>query len=156
MNLERVAEKLAAMAKKIDAEKGPLELLGLFLRENARGLWDLVVAAPWLREDKRASYKYIDDQMQEALTEEDLLGISHIVILDHGSTVLKSFLDRFGNLTGPADVLFETEGGAVIEQEYLILARPLAEQPRRQKPKKARCSKASSQGSSRSSGDISQ
>jgi hypothetical protein len=142
MNLERVAEKLAGMANQIEAEKGPLELLGLFLRENSRGLWDLVVAAPWLREDQRASYKYIDDQIQEALTEEELLGISHIVILDHGSTVLKSFLDCFSNRTGPAEVPFETEGGAIIEQEYIILAHPLVDEPRQQKPKKTRRSKA--------------
>lgn len=143
MNLERVAEKLAGVAKKVEAKKGPLELLGLFLRENSQGLWDLVVAAPWLHSDQRSSYKYIFDHMKEALTEEELVGISHIVILDHGSTVLKSFLDQFSNLTGPADVHFETEGGAVIEQEYIILARPLPDEPRQQKPKKARRSKAS-------------
>ena len=34
MNPEMVAENLSGVAKTIEASKGPIELLGLFLREN--------------------------------------------------------------------------------------------------------------------------
>ena len=153
MNIERVAEKLSGVAKKIEASKGPLELLGLFLREDSLDLWDVVIAAPWLSADKLALFEYVGGQLRRTLTDEEMIGLSRIVILEHGEAVLKSILAEFGNRSGLSDVNFELEGGAVIRRVYIIAARPAANGAHRGNSKKPRRSTASPQGSPRSPGE---
>lgn len=142
MNLDTVAKNLSTMAKKIKADKGPLELLGLFLRDDSPGLWDVVIGAPWLKADERASFVYVADQLRAHLVPEELTGLSRIVILDHGGAVLDSFLKRFSKSTGLADVHFVVEGGAIIRRAYIILARPLGPPARPRKTTKPRRPKA--------------
>jgi hypothetical protein len=125
MNLEQIAKNLTSMAKEVKADKGPLELLGLFLRDDSPDLWDLVVAAPWLKVDERASFVYVADQLRSFLTPEELANLSRIVILEHGGAVLASFLKRFTNHAGLADIHFVADGGAIIRRAYIILAHPL-------------------------------
>ena len=144
MNLDQAAKKLSALAKKIKAAKGPLEFLGLFLRDDSPDLWDLVIAAPWLKADRRASFEYIAEELREMMTGEELAGLSRVVILEHDGAVLKAFLEQFGSQTGLADVHFVTEGGAVIRKVYIIMACHLPERARRQRTKKPRRKKATS------------
>jgi hypothetical protein len=125
MNLEVVAKKLSALAKKMKADIGPLELLGLFLRDDALDSWDLVIAAPPLQANNRDSFKYVADRLREALTEEELAGLSRIVIMDHGGAVLNGFLDQFKGRTGLCDIHFVADGGAIVRKAYIIIARAL-------------------------------
>jgi hypothetical protein len=143
MNPELVAAKLSGVAETIKDSKGPLELFGLFLRDDSRGLWDVIVAAPWLKADERESFESIVSQLRAVMTDEELTGVSQIVILDHGGTVLESFLERFGGHSGLVDVHFVLRSGAIIQQAYIILAHPIADEGRRQKTKKPRQPKRS-------------
>ena len=104
MNLEVVATKLTALAGTVEADKGPLELLGLFLREDSPDLWDLVISAPWLVADERAAFEYVANKLRGELSGEELAGLSRIVILEHGGAVLSSFLMQYEGHTGLADV----------------------------------------------------
>ncbi|HTU21417.1 MAG TPA: hypothetical protein VMG10_25495 [Gemmataceae bacterium] len=142
MNLDSVGKKLTGMAKKITAAKGRLELLGLFLREDSPDLWDLVIAAPWLKADERASFEYVASELREALANEELAGLSRIVILEHGGAALQSFLESFRSHAGLADVHFVTEGGAIIRKAYIITAYPVVDAAARRKTKKRRRGKA--------------
>jgi len=142
MNLDSVVIKLTGMAKKIEASKGRLELLGLFLRDDSPDLWDIVIAAPWLKADERVSFEYVANELREALADEELAGLSRIVILEHGGAVLQSFLESFSSHAGVADVHFVTEGGAIIRKAYIIVACPVADAAARRKTKKRRRGKA--------------
>src|SRR5438105_3314641 len=73
MNPDAVARKLADMAKKIEADKGPLDLLGLFLTDNTLGLWDVVIAAPWLEAHVRPSFEYVAKHLQSTLVEDEMM-----------------------------------------------------------------------------------
>src|SRR5258708_613544 len=115
MNLDVVATKLISLANQIEDDKGPLELFGLFLRDDSPDLWDVVIAAPWLKADELASFEYVASRLREALAEEELVGLSRIVILEHGGAVLTAFLEQF-NSSGLADVHFIAEGGAIIRR----------------------------------------
>lgn len=42
--------KLKKAMREISEKKGEFAFLGLFLRAEAPGLWDLVVSAPWLEQ----------------------------------------------------------------------------------------------------------
>ena len=70
MNIDLVAKKLVDVVDVIRAEKGPLELFGLFLRENSPDdLWDVVVAAHGLKVGDRDSYQFVGDRLREILIE---------------------------------------------------------------------------------------
>ena len=137
MNLEVVVEKLKTMAENIQAEKGPLELFGLFLRDDSPDLWDVVVAAPWLEADERESFVYIADLLRSHLSDEERFWFSRIVILDHGGAVLDSFLKEFGKRIGLAEVHYVAAGGAVIRRAYIIVAQSLAKEASRRTAKKS-------------------
>ena len=142
MNFEVMATKLTALAEKVQAEKGPLELLGLFLREDSPDLWDLVISAPWLDADERAAFEYVAGKLREELTAEELAGLSRIVVLDPGNTLASSLFSQHARAVGPVDMPYVADGGAVIRRAYIIVppggpARPVqrpAKKPRRAKP----------------------
>ncbi len=137
MNLEVVVDKLKTMAKNMQADKGPLDLFGLFLRDDSPDLWDVVVAAPWLEADERESFVYIADLLGSHLSNEERFWLSRIVILDHGGAVLDSFLKEFGKCSGLAEVHYVTDGGAIIRRAYVIVAQPLAKEASRRQTKKS-------------------
>ena len=130
MNLEVVAAKLDILVKKVRAEKGPLGLLGLFLREDSPDLWDLVISAPWLGADERSAFGYVANELRQVLSDEELIGLSRIVILEYGGAVLGSFLTQYANRTGPVDMHFETGGGVIIRRAYIIVAQSGSHHPR--------------------------
>ena len=122
MNIERIAGKLKTMAEGIAIEGRSLDLLGLFLRDNSPGLlWDVVIAEPGLRSGILPSYRRVAADLRAYLDPDERASISTIVILDQESSALKSFQERFRGLTGPTEVNFETEGGAVVTGAYPIV-----------------------------------
>jgi len=147
MNIAMIAERLTTLASKMKHGRKPLEFFGLLLREDSNDLWDVVVAAPWLKAADRTSFEYVANKLRETFTNDQLLGLSRIVILENGGAVLRSFLERFANTVGLVDVHFSTDGGAVIRKAYVVVA----QSPADQKTKKRRQMKASVPGSSRQS-----
>jgi len=146
MNLEVIAPKLDALAGKIQAERGSLELLGLFLREDSPDLWDLVISAPWLEADKRAAFEYVAHELQEDLAGEELAGLSRIVILRHVGGVPDSFLAQFANRTGLIDGHFVTDGGAIIRRAYIVVAQIGSHRPGQRTTKKPPRTRVGSRG----------
>jgi len=77
-----MAEKLVHLAADITTQKGECALFGLFLREAAPSVWDLVVSAPWLEPDRKGGMEDLAGLLQSRLTSEELLSLSRIVVLD--------------------------------------------------------------------------
>ena len=146
MNLEMVGTKLTVMARKIGTEKGPLDFLGLFLREDSLDLWDLVISAPWLRADERAAFEYVANKLREELTSEEMAGLSRIVILEHGGAAQDPFRMRYEGHTGLSDARYETAGGAIIRRAYIIVAQSGSGLPGQQTTKKPAQARAGSSG----------
>jgi hypothetical protein len=138
MNIDAVAKRLTDVANRIKTAKGPLELFGLFLRDDSTNLWDIVISAPWLKADSRTSFEYVASQLRSVMTDKELSGLSRIVILDHGGAVLRSFLEEFGGHVGEADVHFTLEGDTIIRRAYIILANSVTSQSQKKNPKKPR------------------
>ena len=137
MNIDLVAKKLVDVVDVIRAEKGPLELFGLFLRENSPDdIWDVVVASHGLKAGDRDSYQFVGDRLRKVLTDNEMLGLAQIVLLQHGDAVLNDFLEIFKDRTGLVDVHHETEGGAVIRRAYILVAEKVPDQRPRRKAKK--------------------
>lgn len=71
-------------------EKGPFLLFALFLKEDATDVWDFLVAAPWITEDKSGSLRYIASKTQEVLEPDELLKLSRIVLIDEANPALEA------------------------------------------------------------------
>jgi hypothetical protein len=120
MKIDTVVTKLTGLAKKIAIDKGPLDLLGLFQREDSQGDWDLVIAAPWLASAERSSFEYVVRRLREVLTEQEMSALSRVVILEHGGETLLSLLERFQNTHGFFEKHFSATNGQIIKQAHII------------------------------------
>ncbi len=80
--MNTLIEKLKAMIKSLEKERGPLMICALFLREGELDKWDIIISAKWLSPSEMQSYKLISSKLQEALSQSELVQFSRVVILD--------------------------------------------------------------------------
>ena len=59
-------EQVAKVENALSREQGEFDLFALFLREDAPGKWDLLIAAPWAEKDKASALKSV--RVPEILT----------------------------------------------------------------------------------------
>jgi hypothetical protein len=117
--LEKLKEQEVVMAN----EKGPFELFALFLREDAPGKWDLVVAAEWIDKNKEASLKYIAGIVQKTLSKEELLKLSRIVLIDEENPALEALNVAMRVEHSIAEIQDSDFFGMQIKHAYLITSR---------------------------------
>jgi hypothetical protein len=95
--IENIVRKLKGYEKTMAEKKGPFDLFGLFLRDDAPGKWDLLVAAEWIEENKEGSLKYIVDMVQKGLSKEELMKLSRVVVVDEGNLGLDGLYRAVGS-----------------------------------------------------------
>lgn len=95
-NMKEIVEKLKSCEEIMAKEKGPFDLFGLFLRDDAPDKWDLLVAADWIDKNKEESFKYIIDMVQEGLSKEELLKLSRVVLINEGNPALEAMYKAIG------------------------------------------------------------
>lgn len=121
--MKEIAEKLKGYEVTMANEKGPFDLFALFLREDAPGKWDLVVAADWIEKNKEKSFKYIAGVVQKALTKEELLKLSRIVLIDGNNPALEAMHRAMHVEHGIAEIQDSNFFGLQIKHAYLITSR---------------------------------
>ncbi len=121
--MKEIIEKLKEQEKNIAQEKGPFDLFALFLREDAPGKWDLVVAAEWIEKDKKAAFEYIAGIVQKTLSNEQLLKLSRIAIIDGSNPALEAFHRAVHVEHGVAEIQDSNFFGLQIKHVYLITSR---------------------------------
>src|SRR5205807_7101524 len=87
--VSQIVGRLQALEIAISEEKGPFSLFALFLREESPDRWDLVAAASWMT-NRRNALDLLSGKLGEALTRQQLLIISRIVILGINDRFLSS------------------------------------------------------------------
>ena len=80
--MKQLIKKIGNLIGPITAEKGELSFFALALREDS-SVWDLLVAAEWIDQDRDEALKYLVRQVQHGLTKQELLKISAIIMLRH-------------------------------------------------------------------------
>lgn len=92
-----LVEKLKPAIQEIVAEKGAVSLVALFLREDAPGVWDLVIAAPWARDDARYRDNLNDviSVIKKHLRTDEFLNLSRIILTDPANEYVKSINSRY-------------------------------------------------------------
>lgn len=92
--IQGIVKKLTDIEKKISNKKGSFNLFALFLREGNERQWDILVASKWIDRDKYKALKYIASYIQKSFTEDELLGISGIEIIDYNNPTLDELYIR--------------------------------------------------------------
>ena len=118
--MNSLAEKLATVERQIAEERGPFVLFALFLREDAQDKWDLVASAPWLEKDKQGAFELLANQIRSALTQEELLSISRIVLVDHNDPALQAVHRAIKAEHGMVEIRDSNFFGLQIKHAYII------------------------------------
>lgn len=114
--------KIGSLTNTIIEEKGELYFFALALREEA-SVWDLLVAAEWIDQDRNGSLKYLVDKVQRVLTKQELLELSAIILLQseyyNNQSIMKSpnptsweenNIDLYGLAVKQAYIFVSTDG----------------------------------------------
>ena len=126
--MKEFISKIGSLVKPITKEKGELSFFGLALREEA-SVWDLLVAAEWVDQDRDEALKYLVQQVQHVLTKQELLKLSAIIMLQNeyfaGHTKFMSEagweetdIDLYGVAVKKAYIFVASDVEIHIESEY--------------------------------------
>jgi hypothetical protein len=116
-------EKLAALELSLSRTHGAFELFGVVLPERLLDLWDLVVSAPWLSRGKIESFRLMTGALQAALTRDEFLQFSRVVILEKGNPFLESLLAMSSGEHGRFDLRDTTLEGIPIRIAHIMTAK---------------------------------
>lgn len=118
--MKEQAEKLRSAEKALSESKGHFDLFGLFLRKDAPDKWDLLISADWAREDKKAAIKCILEEIRKVLSDQELLMLSRLVVLDQDDMALKALRGATHVEHGLAEISNYNFLGLEIKHAYLI------------------------------------
>jgi len=121
--MKEQAEKLRNIERELSQSKGPFELFALFLREDAPGKWDLIISADWARSDKRAAINLIVEKIGGVFTDQEMLLLSRLVVLDKDDATLKALHSAVQVEHGLAEVSDSNFFGLAIKHAYLITSK---------------------------------
>ena len=118
----RLKSKLEATAEIIEKRHGPFTLFGLFLREDSPNKWDLVVSAPWLEEGKLKALGEFVRELNQTISEEELLSLSRIITLNRDDPALGAILHQVPNMWGTVELQDTDLFGLSISHAYIMRA----------------------------------
>lgn len=121
--MKELAEKLRPVEQQIAEERGPFLLFALFLREDAPDLWDLLVSAPWIENNKGEALRYIVPKLQAVATRDELAKLSRVAIIEKNQPALAAIQSAFHVEHGLAEVQSSNFFGLQIKHAYIITAR---------------------------------
>ncbi len=118
------AEKLQYVEKKLSESKGPFELFALFLREDAPpNKWDLLISSDWARRNKMSALKEIIKEIKSVFSEQELLMLSRLSVLDKDDEALKALHHAVHVEHGLAEISDSSFYGLPIRHAYLITSK---------------------------------
>ena len=115
--MKELVRKIGSLVPQITNEKGDLSFFGFVLREDA-SVWDLLVAAKWIDDDRKQALDYLVKQVQYVLTKQELLEISGIILLQNEYFAGHS---KFISETGWEETDIDLYGVA-IKKAYIFVA----------------------------------
>ena len=77
----RLAKKIKDAIEDAAGDRG-VDFAALVLRDTSPNRWDIVLAAPWLTRDERATLDLFYDRLRRSLKMPEFIQISRIVLLD--------------------------------------------------------------------------
>ncbi len=123
--MKNLAKRFAELEREIAQEKGGFDLFALFLREAAPNRWDVVVAAHWIELDKGLALEYLGKKLQQELTTDELMRLSHIAIIDANNPELPDVTQTVNVEHGLVEMRDQEFFGHSIKHAYFITSQPV-------------------------------
>ncbi len=123
--MKDLLERFIKIERAVAAEMGGFDLFALFLREDEQRLWDVVVAAPWIELDKGHALQYLGKKLQQELTTNELMQLSHIAIIDQNNPGLPLVTQTVKVEHGLVEMRDQEFFGHSIKHAYIITSQPL-------------------------------
>ena len=127
--MRQLAKKMATLKRDISREKGEFSFFALFLREDSPNHWDLVAAAPWLKDNEKEIRTYLAKEFQSRLDHQELLALSAVVFLNEDDPKLKRVQRDIAVEHGIAEVRDEEFFGMGMKRAYIITSKRGDKQP---------------------------
>lgn len=124
--MKELASALKEIEREAAEEKGPFTLFALFQREDARDLWDVVVAAPWVDEDVPGAIRYLARKMTKALSPDRMTRFSRIAPIEEKNPGLDAIKKTLQVEHGLVEVQNASFFGLPIRQAYFITTKRAA------------------------------
>lgn len=121
--MKEIVNKLMAIEKETSSVKGEYDLFALFLREDSSNKWDILVSANWINNNKEEALKYLAQKIQSSLTQNELLQISRIVIIEETNPALPALQQVASIEHGAAEIKDSNFFGLPIKHAFLITSR---------------------------------
>ena len=118
-----LVEKLAAVETSLAAEKGRFNLFAAFEREESRNLWDIVVSAPWVSQDRTQSIRLIAQKIQAATTPLERRTISRVAAIEPSNPALEAIRRAVRIEHGGIEITDINFFGLKIRHAFIITAR---------------------------------
>ena len=123
--MNQLAEKVRAVERDIAQEKGPFNLYALLEREDLSDRWDLVVSAPWAKED-RVTLQYLANSLKRHLTPSDMTLLSRVVVLNADEDPVRSITESYDVEHGRVELNEPARFGLPVKYGYIITSRRAA------------------------------
>ena len=118
--MKEIVNKLMRIKKETATERGEYDLFALFLREDSSNKWDILVAAPWIDNNKEEALKYLSKKIQNSFDQSELFFISRIVIIEDNNPTLATLPQAINTEDGPAELKDTNFFGIQIKRAILI------------------------------------
>jgi hypothetical protein len=116
-------ERFRKVESRIAEEKGAFVLFALLMREDAPDRWDLVVAAPWVGEDKHGAVDYFVEEIKSQLGAPDLTSLARIVVLDPEDAAVQALNRAVQIEHGGVEIRDSSFFGLPVRHAFIITSR---------------------------------
>jgi hypothetical protein len=116
--------KFKAIEREIADERGGIVLFGLFEREDLPGKWDVVISAPWVRENWPEALDYVIGIAHSRLTREEIISVSKYVLLRPSEEFVRELNKIVHVEHGLAELRDLVVNGMAMTRAYVITSRP--------------------------------
>jgi len=118
-------EKIRRLEREVAEERGSLNLFALLERDDLTNRWDLVVSAPWAKQDEE-TLRYLAASLKRLLTPEEMTRLSRLVVLDASHDPVKAITETYDVEHGEVELRDPVSFGLPVRHGYIITSRRAA------------------------------
>jgi hypothetical protein len=122
-------DKFVAIVRRIEDQRGPFVLFGLFLREDTPDVWDVVASAPWLDASRLDGIRYLAGGIGSALQPREMLQLSRIVPMETSDPAVRRLTEQIGYRNAPISMTDLDFAGARIQAANVLSVHGHPESP---------------------------
>jgi len=119
--MKELLDRFVGIERTLSQENGEFALFALFLREDAADKWDLLVAAPWIKADRKTALSLVTGKIQETFAPQELSLLSRVVLVELANPAVEALNQAVRIQHGPAaEVRDSNFFGLQIKHAYII------------------------------------